>query len=61
MSNSRFVIYIDKAGYFRWYLQAINGEKVAASEGYTSKHEAIDSAKRVKTLAWLADIVDITN
>ena len=60
MVNPRFVIYRDNAGYYRWYLQAVNGEKVAASEGYTSKQAAINSAGRVKQIAWLADIVDNT-
>lgn len=60
MNNPRFVIYVDAAGYCRWYLQATNGEKVAASEAYVSKQGAINSANHVKTLAWLANIVDNT-
>ena len=60
MINTRFIIYIDKAGYYRWYLQAKNGEKVAASEAYVSKFGAINSARRVKPIAWEADIVDST-
>ncbi|MBI2593754.1 DUF1508 domain-containing protein [Candidatus Daviesbacteria bacterium] len=61
MVKPRFVIYKDRAGYYRWYLQAINGEKVAASEAYTSKQAAINSAHRVKQIAYSADIVDSTN
>lgn len=61
MTNTRFVIYIDKAGHYRWYLQARNGEKVAASEAYVYKQSAINSANRVKAIAWSADIVDDTN
>jgi len=61
MTNPRFVIYTDKAGYYRWYLQAKNGEKVAASEAYVYKQSAINSARRVKEIAWEADIVDNTN
>ncbi len=61
MTNPRFVIYIDKAGYYQWYLQARNGEKVAASEAYTYKQTAINSARRIKEIAWSADIVDNTN
>lgn len=57
MTNPRFVIYKDAAGYYRWYLQAINGEKVAGSEGYNSKQGAIDSAFRVKSIAYTADVV----
>lgn len=57
----RFVVYKDIAGYYRWYLQALNGEKVAASEAYASKQAAIDSAYRVKQIAYSANVVDSTN
>jgi len=60
MDNPRFLIYKDAAEYYRWSLQAKNGEKVAASEAYTSKQGAINSAFRVKQIAWLADVVDST-
>ncbi len=60
MVKPRFVVYVDRAGYFRWYLQALNGEKVAASEAYTSKQAAINSAHRVKQIAYSADVVDST-
>ncbi|MEK7452630.1 MAG: DUF1508 domain-containing protein [Patescibacteria group bacterium] len=61
MAKPRFVIYKNRAGYYRWYLQALNGEKVAASEGYSSKQAAINSALRVKQIAYSDDIVDSTN
>ena len=35
-TNPKFVIYVDKAGEFRFSLQARNGEKILASEGYTT-------------------------
>jgi len=57
MIKSRFVIYKDRAGGFRWYLQAKNGEKVAASESYVSRQGAINSAYRVKEIALEADVV----
>ena len=60
MVKPRFVIYKDRAGYYRWYLQAINGEKIAASEGYASKQTAINSAYRVKQIAYSADVVGST-
>lgn len=60
MVKPRFVIYKDRAGYYRWHLQALNGEKVATSEGYSSKQAAINSALRVKQIAYSADIVDST-
>lgn len=55
---AKFVIYKDTAGYHRWRLIANNGEKVAASEGYASKQNAIRSAQRVRELATNATIVE---
>jgi uncharacterized protein YegP (UPF0339 family) len=60
MNKSYFKIYIDKAGYYRWRLVAGNGEIVASSEAYPSKQNAMISARRVKEIAWHADIVDNT-
>jgi len=57
---TKFVIYRDVAGQYRWRLVARNGEKVAASEAYVSKHEAIDSAQKVAAWASEAQIVDTT-
>lgn len=55
---TKFVIYRDKAGYWRWRLVAGNGERVAASEAYVSKQNAIRSAERVRALAASAQIVE---
>lgn len=60
MNKSKFVIYKDVASYYRWRLVARNGEIVAASEAYVSKQGAINSAVRVKSIAWEAEIVDNT-
>jgi hypothetical protein len=60
MHKTKFVIYKDAAGYYRWRLVAGNGEKVAASEAYVSKQNAIVSANRVRQIAWDAIIVDST-
>lgn len=57
---AKFVIYKDIAGQYRWRLVANNGEKVAASEAYISKQNAINSAQRVKVLAGAANLVDNT-
>ena len=57
---AKLAIYKDVVGQYRWRLVAANGEKVAASEGYTSKQNAILSANRVKALASSAEIVDQT-
>ena len=57
---ARFVINRDRAGQYRWRLVAKNGEIVAISEAYTEKYNAKLSATRVKILAPLAIIVDLT-
>lgn len=57
---TKFVIYRDIAGQYRWRLVAGNGEKVAASEAYTTKYGAINSANRVKQIAFFAMVVDTT-
>ena len=53
---ARFAVYVDQAGYWRWRLVAGNGEKVAASEAYVSRANAIRSAERVKQLVSIANI-----
>ena len=57
---TKFVIYRDIAGEYRWRLVSGNNEIVAVSEGYTTKQNAIWSAKRVKIWASIARIVDAT-
>lgn len=51
---AKFTFFVDIAGYHRWRLVAGNGEIVAASEGYSSRANAVRSAKRVKELALFA-------
>ncbi|MBI4138667.1 DUF1508 domain-containing protein [Candidatus Uhrbacteria bacterium] len=53
---TKIVIFKDRAGYYRWRLVAANGEKVAASEAYVSRTNAVRSAKRIKILAASARI-----
>lgn len=55
---AKFVIYRDRSGYYRWRLVAANGEIVAVSESYSTKYGAIQSARRVKYLAAIAQIID---
>lgn len=38
---SRFEVFQDDAGEWRWRLVAANGEPLATSEGYTQKGDAI--------------------
>ena len=56
---ARFEVYPDSGGSYRWRLVANNGEKVAASEAYASKQNAIRSAYRVKELAANASVYEV--
>ncbi len=56
----KFEIYQDIARQYRWRLKAGNGEIVAISEAYITKYGAELSARRVKILAAVAIIVDLT-
>ena len=49
VSNPKFEVYFDKAGKYRFRLVAMNGENIAASQGYTRKQacmNGIDSVRR---------------
>ena len=49
---STFVVYIDNAGEFRWYLMAENSEKIADSaEGYRSRQDCENGIRLVKRMA----------
>jgi len=54
---TRFLIFPDNAGEYRWTLYAANHERVATSEGYVTKQGAINSAYAVKRIAGMADVV----
>jgi len=52
-----FVIYIDNAGEYRWYLMAENNEKIADSaEGYNARADCEHGIMLVKRLAMKARI-----
>lgn len=57
---TKFKIFRDEVGEYRWRLVTGNNEIVAVSEGYTSKQGAIRSAQNVKFWASSATIVDLT-
>ena len=46
-SNPKFVVYTDKKGEFRFSLQARNGEKILASEGYTTLKACLNGCASV--------------
>ena len=54
---STFVMYIDHAGEYRWYLMAENNEKIADSaEGYKSREACENGIKLVRKMAPKAKI-----
>lgn len=57
---SKFEVFEDSAREFRWRLKADNGEIVATSEGYADRHNAHESAEKLKVWANSSDpIVDL--
>jgi uncharacterized protein YegP (UPF0339 family) len=55
---SKFEIYEDSRGEYRFRLKAANGEVVATGQAYASKSGAKDGCEAVKRAAAEADIVD---
>lgn len=60
-NQTKFELYRDTAKRYRWRLIAGNGEKVAASEAYTTLSSAKRSAERVAQIAHSAVIVYHSN
>jgi uncharacterized protein len=58
---AEFEVYKDKAGEYRWRLQANNNEVIADSnEGYKSKDSGLHGIEVVKDIASAAPINDLT-
>ncbi|AGG06765.1 MULTISPECIES: HVO_2922 family protein [Dehalococcoides] len=58
---SKFELFKDKKGEFRWRLVASNGQTIADSgEGYTTHANAINGIESVKKNAPVAAIVDLS-
>ena len=57
---TRFQVYKDKAGEFRWRLRANNHEIIAQGEGYTRKQSCLHCIKVIMEQAADADIEDLT-
>jgi uncharacterized protein len=57
--TSKFEVYQDRAGKFRFRLKAANGEIVASGEGYESKAGAHKGCEAVQRAAAAASIVDV--
>lgn len=60
--GAEFELFKDKAGEFRWRLQAANNEVIADSnEGYKSKASCLKGIDAVKRIAAGAPINDLTD
>jgi len=57
---SKFTIYKDKAGQFRFNLKAANGEIIAVGESYPDKKSALKGIASIVKNAPTAQIVDDT-
>jgi uncharacterized protein len=58
---AEFEVYKDKAGEYRWRLQANNNEVVADSnEGYSSKDSCLHGIDVVKQIAAAAPVNDLS-
>ncbi len=60
-ATTKFEIYTDTKGHFRWKLLSKNGESVAVGgEGYTEKRGATNAVKKLKDWANTTVVVDTT-
>lgn len=58
--TTKFEVYKDKKGHFRWRLLSSNGEAVASGEGYKEKRGAMDAVKKLKDWSATKEVVDLT-
>ncbi len=58
---TKFEIYKDSQGEFRWRLRAANGEVIANGEGYTSKAGCLNGIESVRENAPVAEVDDQTD
>ncbi len=56
LTNPKFELYLDKAGFFRFRLKARNGQIIAVSEPYSAKAGCLNGIESVKKNAADADI-----
>lgn len=57
LTNPKFQLYRDKAGFYRFRLRARNGEIIAVSESYTGKAGCLNGIESVQKNAAEAEIV----
>ena len=58
LTNPKFEMYRDKAGFYRFRLKARNGEIIAVSESYTAKAGCINGIESVQKNAPEAEIME---
>lgn len=58
LTNPKFEVYKDKAGEYRFRLNARNGQIVAVSEGYTTHKACLDGVESVRKNAPEAEVVE---
>jgi len=56
---SKFEVYKDKSGEFRFRLKAANGQVIATSEGYKTKASCMNGIDSVKKNAPSAEVVEL--
>lgn len=60
MAKTKFEIYKDKKGTFRWRLLAQNGEAVASSgEGFKERRTVMNAVKKLKDWANTETVIDL--
>lgn len=57
LRNPKFELYVDKAGEYRFRLNAKNGQNIAASQGYRSKASCLNGIESVRKNAPEAPVV----
>jgi uncharacterized protein YegP (UPF0339 family) len=58
LTNPKFEVYADKAGEFRFRLNAKNGQNILASEGYSQLAGCLNGIESVKTNAPEAEVTE---
>ena len=58
LTNPKFEVYMDKAGFYRFRLKARNGEIIAVSEGYSSRAACENGIESIRKNAPDAQIVE---
>ena len=58
-SNPKFVLYLDKAGAYRFRLHARNGKIIAISEPYSTKNHCLEGVESVKKNVIYSEISEI--